>query len=276
MATKEASAGARPVSGPASGSTRPPQADLGHVSEAASASGPRRDGTLLQSGENSSAVSSEKVSKPSSALAVGAFLIFGAYAAGVVGFRYSRFAVGKEIHRGWGNYQRYSRERLEREILERLQRAAQHNWAEKEARRREAFMAAEERARRELFRRYLEWERRFRGGVQSEAFSREEQPETPPRAAPGTHYATLGVSPSATSSEIRKAYLERAKALHPDSQHSTLREAVQGSADADRKRPLTAEERHSAFQKVVEAYQVLSNPESRRKYDSDVLSSWRR
>ena len=34
----------------------------------------------------------------------------------------------------------------------------------------------------------------------------------------GTHYETLGVTPSATAKEIRKAYLRRARALHPDRQ----------------------------------------------------------
>ncbi len=35
----------------------------------------------------------------------------------------------------------------------------------------------------------------------------------------GTHYDTLGVASSASSEEIRKAYLRRARALHPDRQH---------------------------------------------------------
>ncbi|KAF6001795.1 hypothetical protein F1559_003510 [Cyanidiococcus yangmingshanensis] len=218
----------------------------------------------------------ERASKPSIVHIMGAVLILGAYAAGVVGFRYSRFMVGKEIHRGWGNYQRYSRERLEREILERLQQAAQRNWAEREARRREAFMAAEERARREVYRRYLEWERRFRGATKADAFAAEDETRKPRQAAPGTHYAELGVAPTATSVEIRKAYLERAKALHPDTQHRAQEDATQDNTNSSRERNMTAEERNTAFQRVVEAYQVLSNPESRRKYDAGVFGSWRR
>jgi hypothetical protein len=214
--------------------------------------------------------------KPSLALVSGAFLVLGAYAAGVVGFRYSRFMVGKEIHRGWGNYQRYSRERLEREVLERLQRTAQRNWAEREARRREASMAAEERARREMYRRYLEWERRFRGSTKTDTFAGENEPPKPQQAAPGTYYAELGVAPTASSTEIRKAYLERAKVLHPDAQHRDWQRTMHHGDCSSRVEDMTTEERNVAFQRIVEAYQVLSNPESRRKYDAGIFGSWRR
>jgi hypothetical protein len=62
-------------------------------------------------------------------------------------------------------------------------------------------------------------------------------------------YETLGVSTDASASAIRKAYFRLAKELHPD-------------------KNLDDPEAHDKFQKVGEAYQVLSNDEMRAKYDA--------
>lgn len=69
----------------------------------------------------------------------------------------------------------------------------------------------------------------------------------------GTHYETLGVKPSASTAEIRKAYLRRARALHPD------RQLDRSEADARR-----AEE---AMQVVNAAWDVLSDPKKKAEYD---------
>jgi len=69
----------------------------------------------------------------------------------------------------------------------------------------------------------------------------------------GTHYETLGVKPSATTKEIRKAYLRRARALHPD------RQLDRSQSDARR-----AEE---AMQVVNVAWNVLSDPKKKAEYD---------
>jgi molecular chaperone DnaJ len=63
------------------------------------------------------------------------------------------------------------------------------------------------------------------------------------------HYQTLGVSRDATQEEIKKAYRRLARELHPDA----------NSSDPE------AEER---FKSVSHAYQVLSDPEKRRRYDT--------
>ncbi len=72
-----------------------------------------------------------------------------------------------------------------------------------------------------------------------------------------THYDTLGVQPSATAQEIRKAYLRRARALHPDRQ--------QGRSPADARR---AEE---AMRQVNVAWNVLSDNQKRSDYDDRLL-----
>ena len=62
------------------------------------------------------------------------------------------------------------------------------------------------------------------------------------------YYARLGVQPSASAEEIRRAYRQKAQETHPDRNPDD---------------PNAAER----FQKVKEAYQVLRDPERRAQYD---------
>ena len=69
------------------------------------------------------------------------------------------------------------------------------------------------------------------------------------------YYRVLGVSPKATDEDIKKAFRGLARKYHPD-------------VAKDKK---TAEEK---FKEINEANEVLSNPESRRKYD-ELGANWK-
>lgn len=62
------------------------------------------------------------------------------------------------------------------------------------------------------------------------------------------YYAVLGVSPTATQEEIKKAYRRLIREWHPD---------VCQKPNA-----------HEQSIKIIEAHEILTNPETRRKYDS--------
>ena len=69
-----------------------------------------------------------------------------------------------------------------------------------------------------------------------------------------THYDLLGASPDATPAQLRRAYLKRARELHPDQ--------YAGLPPADR---VIAERR---MQDLNAAWTVLSDAASRRRYDA--------
>eukprot|EP01038_Epipyxis_sp_PR26KG_P004609 gene4609-6486_t len=69
-------------------------------------------------------------------------------------------------------------------------------------------------------------------------------------------YAVLGVSQEATESEIKTAYRKAALKYHPDKQ-ATKSDEEKAEAEA-------------MFKSIGEAYEVLSNPEKKAKYDEGV------
>ncbi len=74
-------------------------------------------------------------------------------------------------------------------------------------------------------------------------------------AAP-SHYQLLGVTPQATTQEIRRAYHRRARRQHPDAH-----------PDAD---AVTAEAARRAMADLNAAWAVLSDPVKRRAYDAEL------
>ncbi len=71
------------------------------------------------------------------------------------------------------------------------------------------------------------------------------------------YYQSLGLKPSSNQKEIKRAFRERAKRLHPDI-------AGSGTRSADQMRLL------------LEAYQTLSDPELRREYDKRFRKTFER
>src|SRR5258707_8513434 len=69
------------------------------------------------------------------------------------------------------------------------------------------------------------------------------------------YYSTLGVAKTATDKEIKQAYRKMARKHHPD--------VNQGDKSAE-----------GRFKEVSEAYEVLGDPEKRRKYD-ELGANWR-
>ncbi|OIP15723.1 MAG: molecular chaperone DnaJ [Comamonadaceae bacterium CG_4_9_14_3_um_filter_60_33] len=69
------------------------------------------------------------------------------------------------------------------------------------------------------------------------------------------HYADLGLRPSATLAEIKKAYRQQAAIHHPD-RHSAAKAADAADVGA-------------RFRLVQTAYEVLSDPDKRKAYDDN-------
>ena len=68
-----------------------------------------------------------------------------------------------------------------------------------------------------------------------------------------SHYVTLELSPSATTKDIKEAFIRLSKKYHPD-----LNPDGQTSKDKER------------FQMVVEAYEVLGDPTRKKEYDASL------
>ena len=78
-----------------------------------------------------------------------------------------------------------------------------------------------------------------------------------------THYDVLGINRTATTKEIKDAYINLGKEFHPDLHQNISEEENKSSAINDaEKEKITAK-----FKAINEAYRVLSRKDSRRMYD---------
>merc|ERR1719453_1894950 len=84
-------------------------------------------------------------------------------------------------------------------------------------------------------------------GAKRTTTKKETSAEATPTANGRSLYDLLKISSDASAAEVRKAYLLRARDVHPD------------------KNPLP--EAHKAFVELQKAYDILSNPERRKIYD---------
>jgi hypothetical protein len=73
------------------------------------------------------------------------------------------------------------------------------------------------------------------------------------------YYGELGVSPDATATELRRAYRERARQLHPDVNPP----GPDDGASGDRRTGA-----NDAMRRLNEAWRVLGDPQLRRRYDA--------
>lgn len=86
----------------------------------------------------------------------------------------------------------------------------------------------------------------------------ENEEETP---AKKTHYDVLGVSPTATAEEIKKAYRELAKKWHPDKKRAQLEKI-----DDEELRARIEKEYDDRFKEINEAYTALSDSQKGKNH----------
>jgi DnaJ-class molecular chaperone len=85
--------------------------------------------------------------------------------------------------------------------------------------------------------------------------------ETEQVSAEETHYAILGVARTATQEEVRKAYREKQRRLHPDTIAAWAKDEV----------PQEVKDFLNENAKRLNlAYQILSDPKKRKDYDASI------
>lgn len=107
---------------------------------------------------------------------------------------------------------------------------------------------------------YTSYQGRFSSNDYNQA-SQQQQAQVEVEEIELTLYEVLGIPSSATPKEIKQTYFQLAKMLHPDAIRSNGDDHVIAGR-------LTA--KNIEFSDIVNAYKVLSNPKTRKKYDREM------
>ena len=83
----------------------------------------------------------------------------------------------------------------------------------------------------------------------------------------GDLYAVLGVPPSATQEQVRRAYRALMRLHHPDTRDASASSGRRQEPAQTQVPGLVGDQRDEALQRVVGAYAVLGDPELRAAYD---------
>ncbi|MEO5748372.1 MAG: J domain-containing protein [Ornithinibacter sp.] len=87
------------------------------------------------------------------------------------------------------------------------------------------------------------------------------------------HYAVLGLTPGASSTDVTRAYRNLMRHLHPDTRAQRDRSRPTGEAMPDGTMPGAPVSSPDALRHVMDAYLVLGDPARRAVYDHDRVAS---
>ena len=149
---------------------------------------------------------------------------------------------------------RLKRQQMEEKEVEDILREAERSWGSHTHRSR-PIAREQERAAKESYERYDQYGQAYTSPTgEGQTYDSDGRPIGRRAIRFIELYEILGISPNASTREIQQAFTKMAKQYHPDT--------LQNATDLEKER------NHNKFQKVLLAFQVLKDPERRKKYDT--------